>query len=225
MPESLWSQLLDALSPKGAVDRWQRREEQVFRNPPFPLYGLPPSWEGQRFLGGMGWGGMGRDAGLNRLELAHGDPEDPKGTELRVSSSVARGEPELPEELLLRQLAESLWHEVHRPPPELPAERFHEWADARGRGYRRRETPPFTPVRVPVDGEPVAFSYLAEGFACVALGRRGTITITLRGRHLDVAQVELVTIRDVEPYVEGSKSLHQRWRTESEGGGAGSRAR
>ena len=60
MPQSLWSQLLDALSPKGAVDRWRRREEQVFRDPLFPSTGSRPpgkargSWGG---LGGEGWGG------------------------------------------------------------------------------------------------------------------------------------------------------------------------
>lgn len=212
MPESLWGQLLDALSPKAAVDRSRRREERVFRDPPFPFYGLPPSWEGPRFLGGMGWGGMGREAGVNRLELAHGDPEDPRGMELRVSSSVARGEPDLPQELLLRQLAESLWHEVQRPPPDLPAERFHAWAEARERERRRRETPPFSHVEVPVDGEPTRFAYLAEQSSSVAQGRSGHVTITLRARNLDVGQVELVSVRDVEPYIEGSRRLQERWR-------------
>ncbi|MGH2652881.1 MAG: hypothetical protein ACRDHV_00835 [Actinomycetota bacterium] len=207
MPESLWGQLLDALTPKGAVDRSRRREEQVFRDPPFPLYGLPPSWQGPRFLGGMG-----RDAGVTQLELAHGGPDDPSGMELRASSSVARGEPDLPEEFLLRELAESLWHEVHRPPPDLPAERFHAWAESREREYRRRETPPFSQVVIPMDGEPTRFASLAEESTWVALGRTGHVTITLRGRNLDVGQVELVTVRDVEQYIEGSRRLHERWR-------------
>ena len=146
---------------------------------------------------------------MNQLEVAHGNPEDRQGMELRVSSSVARGAPELPRELLLRELAESLWHEAHHPPPDLAAERFHAWAGAREREFRRRETPPFSHVEIPVDGEPTRFAYLAEKSTWVALGRMGYVAITLRGRNLDVSHVELVTVSDVEPYVEGSRRLQE----------------
>jgi hypothetical protein len=40
----------------------------------------------------------------------------------------------------------------------------------------------------------------------------GHVSITLRGRNLDVGEVELVTVRDVEPYIEGSRRLQERWR-------------
>lgn len=219
VPETLSSRLHDALSPKGAVHRWQRRQEQLFRTPPFPLYGLSPSWQGHRFLGGMGGGGMGRDASVNRLELAHGDPS---GSQLRVSSSGGRGEAELPEEFLLQELAEQLWREVHRPPPDLSPDRFHEWLEAEDRERRMGEAPPFGPVEIPVEGEPVRFAYLAQGSGWVALGRRAGVTISLLARNLDVRQVELVTVRDVEPYIEGSRRLHERWEDPPAGGESGS---
>lgn len=210
MPQSLWADLLDALVPKGAGARAMRREEEAFRNAPFPLYGLPPSWEGLRSLGGMGWGGMGKDAGLTMLELRHGDPEDPDGMELRVSSSVSRGERQLPWPVVLRGLAEDLWVERHPPPPDH--ERLRQWGKAREREHRRQESPPFTPVPIPVDGEPVPFDHLSDGPPWVAATRRDGLTITLRARNLSVETIELATVRDVEPYIEGSQHLHERWR-------------
>jgi hypothetical protein len=210
MPQSLWRDLLDALDPKGAGARTMRREEEAFRNAPFPLYGLPPFWAGPRSLGGMGWGGMGKDAGLTELELRHGDPEDPEGTELRISSSVSRGERDLPWALVLRGLAEDLWVEGHPPPSDH--EQLRQWINAREREHRRQETPSFAPVRIPVDDESVSFDHLADGSAWVAVTRRDALAITLRARNLSIEGVELVTVRDVEPYIEGSRQLHERWR-------------
>ena len=73
----LWSGLLDAVDPKGASDRWSRRQEEAFRTAPFPLYGLPPTWRGPRSLGGGDRGGTGKHAAPTELELVHGDLEDP----------------------------------------------------------------------------------------------------------------------------------------------------
>ncbi len=213
--QSLWANLLDALDPRGALARWSRREEEALRAAPFPIYGLPPSWEGPRLLGGMAWGGIGRDVGPTELELAHGDPEDPTGLMLRVSSSLSRGEPDLPLELVRRQLGEWLWQEQKRPPTGLPQEGLREWVRARDREFRRRVIPSFTPVRIPVDGEPVRFDHLPEGRAWVAVGGTDDLTITLRARNLAVEAVELVRVNDVEPYVEGSRRLRERWQKES----------
>lgn len=213
--QSLWANILDALDPKGALARWSRREEEAFRAAPFALYGLPPSWEGSRFLGQWGWGGMGKEVGPTELELAHGDPEDPAGLEFRVSSSLSRREPELPREFVLRQLAEGLWQKQNRPPTGLPPERLHDWVRAREQESRRRDIPPFTPVQIPVDGEPVRFDHHSEGPAWVAVGRTDDVSITLRARNLAVDAVELVRVTDIEPYVEGSRRLREQSRSEA----------
>jgi hypothetical protein len=209
-PQSLSADLLDALDPEGAGARTMRREEEAFRNAPFPLYGLPRSWESPRSLAGMGWGGIGKDAGLTMLELIHGEPEDREGMELRVSSSVPRGQPDLPWPVVLRGLAEDLWVERHPPPQDR--ERLRQWAKAREREHRRQESPPFTPVLIPVDGEPVRFDHLSKGPTWVAVARRQGVTVALRARNLPMNAVELVTVLDVEPYIEGSRHLQERWR-------------
>lgn len=86
----LWLSLLDALDPKGASDRWNRRQEQVFRTAPFPLYGLPRTWRGPRSIGGGAWGGGGRYVTPTELELVHGDLEDAAGAVLRVTVPQSR---------------------------------------------------------------------------------------------------------------------------------------
>lgn len=204
---SLRANLLDALDPKGAGARESRRAEEAFRTAPFPLYGIPLSWEGLRFLGGMGWRGRGKDVVL----LAHGDPEDPAGVQLQVSMSVSGEEPDPPHELVLRELAEDLSWERNRRPTSKSPEQVHEWVQVREQEFRHRAVPPFTPVQIPVDGEPIRFDHLSEGPAWVAAGRRDDVTITLRTRNLAVDAVELITVTDVEPYVEGSRRLRDRW--------------
>lgn len=211
---SLWANIVDALDPQGAGARESRRMEEAFRTSPFSLYGLPPSWEGIRFLGGLGRRGRPSGVVLTELELAHGDPEDRAGVQLRVTSSVPGGEPDLPHELLLRELAEGLWWEVGSPPDGPFSGAFHEWAQAREREFRHREPPPFTPVRITVDGEPIRFDHHSEGAAWVAAGRITDVTITLRTRNLAVDDIELITVTDVEPYVEGSKLLNERWQND-----------
>jgi hypothetical protein len=51
----------------------ERPPEERFANAPFPLYGLPPDWNGGRFLGDVSWGGErpGPDE-TTALTLAHG---------------------------------------------------------------------------------------------------------------------------------------------------------
>ena len=42
------------------------------------------------------------------------------------------------------------------------------------------------------------------------------MTITLRARNLAVDAVELITVTDVEPYVEGNRRLKERWQNDHE---------
>jgi hypothetical protein len=211
-PESLGTRLRDALDPKGASARQDERTAAVVRSPPFPLYGLPDSWHGPRFIGGTGWGGIGREARIESIELAHGDPLDATGPRLGVESSVAH--PRWPRGMVLRDLAVGLWRETEPPPADLPPERFLSWVDARDREIRRRETPPFEPMEISVDGRPFRFDQLSSGASWVAYGMVDDVTLRLSGRNLPAGGVALVTVADAEPYIAGSRLLRERHRHE-----------
>jgi hypothetical protein len=209
----LWSSLLDAVDPKGASDRWNRRQEQAFRTAPFPLYGLPPTWRGPRSLGGGDGGGTGKHAAPTELELVHGDPEDPADAVLRVSVSSELGDREVSRNHLLRRLAEDLWRERDRPPPGLPPERLHEWVRARDREVRSRETPPAELAYVLVEGRPTPFDHISEGTDWAAVGVADDVTITLRARSIAIEAVKLVSLTNVDQYTEGTRRIRDRWRT------------
>jgi hypothetical protein len=210
----LRSSLLDAADPKGASDRWDRRQEEAFRTAPFSLYGLP-TWRGLRSLGGGDWGGTGKHAAPTELELVHGDLENPAGAVLRVSVSSELGTQEGSRDHVLRRLAEDLWRERDRPPPGLPPERLHEWARARDREVRSRETPLAAPVHILVDGRATPFDHLSVGAAWVAVGQADDVTITLRARSIAIEAVDLAKLIDVDAYIEGTRRLRDRWRTQS----------
>jgi hypothetical protein len=200
----LGTQILDALDPVGMFDRLERRQEQVFRDRPFAIYGLGPSWEGPRFIGEVssGWQVGARD--VSELELVHGDVSNPSGTLVRVASSPSSiGEPRDRR----RELAEQLWLEVEPPPPRESPERFIGWEDVVERDHRSRPTPHFRTIELSVDEEPISFSFLLEQNAWVALGYKEDITISITARDIGIEDVRLVTIRDVEPYIEGRRRL------------------
>ena len=62
-----------------------------------------------------------------------------------------------------------------------------------------------------MDGRPVAFRWLAEGRHWVARAELENRTLTLRGRDLPVASVELVRVLDLEPYIQGQRRLQAAW--------------
>jgi hypothetical protein len=194
----------DAVDPMGMFDRLERRQEQVFRDRAFTIYGLDPSWEGPRCIGEVGSTWQVSAGDVIELELVHGDVSHPSGTLVRVASSPSStGEPRDRR----RELAEQLWLEVEPPPARDSPERFIEWEDAREGDRRSRPTPDFEPIELSVDGEPISFSFLREQNAWVALGYKEDITIAIAARDVGIEDVRLVTIRDVEPYIEGRRRL------------------
>jgi hypothetical protein len=58
-------------------------------------------------------------------------------------------------------------------------------------------------VEILVDGEPVTFEVLGDGRRWVAQGEYGDLVVTLEARDLPLAQVRLVRVTDVEPYLGG----------------------
>ena len=192
--------LLYVLKPRRAAEKARQEMEDVFRSPPWSLFGLPVSWQGKRFLGGH----SESDRTINALQLAHGDPRNPDAPQRRVEVSV-REEP-------LPFLAETLWHQA-RPPREglLPTE-FAVWSAKQMIEIRTRPDPDWGHRTILVDGIPVEFNFLGEGQSWVGRGRIGDVVLTLIARNFPFEDAALVKIADVEPYIQGGRDLAEQWR-------------
>ena len=185
--------LLYVLKPHRAAEKARQEMEDVFRHPPWPLFGLPVSWQGKRFLGGH----SESDTTINALQLAHGDPWNPEAPQLRVEVS-GREEP-------LRFLAENLWHQARRAPEGLLPEEFAAWTTKQMIEIETRPDPAWGHRTILVDGMPVEFDFLGEGHSWVGRGRIGNVVLTLTARNFSVEDAALVKITDVEPYIRGSR--------------------
>lgn len=70
-------------------ERLRREQEERFRRAPFPLYGLPPTWEGTRRLGGESYSkDRFRRATIHSLSLVHGSNVEGQGPSLDVETSI-----------------------------------------------------------------------------------------------------------------------------------------
>ena len=205
----LATEVLRVVSPGRAVARDHRQQVERFRAAPFPSYGLPPSWSGPRQLGGReeSWSKGRRRPVTTALSLGHGEPLAEEGPQLRVEVRIYReGDQVLAVRSESRRgLADELWWEA-APAANDPAEHWDQVAAA-----HRRPDPTWSQVRIPVDGRPVAFGWLAEGRHWVARADLEDRTLTLRGRDLPVESVELVRVIDLEPYIQGQRRLEEAW--------------
>ncbi len=194
------TEVVMAVSPERGMARQERQVEAAYRSPPFPLFGLPSSWRGLRFIGE--WGFASRK-GIQSLELNHGHPRHRDGPELRVETSV-EGLEFLPDAELLA-LRHELFHSM--PPPHgLDPHQMRRWHFAREETFQSWRPESRTPF-LPVDGVPVEFNAVLEGQHWIAEGRVGTVTVKIRARAFPIEDVELVTVRDIEPYIEGHRRL------------------
>jgi hypothetical protein len=207
--DELIDELVAVLSPSRQARRRSRRALQRFEAAPFPLYGLPPSWTGARFLGG--WAAQ-RDyrAGVEcttSMQLGHGERLADRGP------------------LLLVEVDANAWPRLD--PPNLAERLAHAGAGVgsatptgprpTGAGTAARAGPAGASpaavgaeagsaverVEIPVDGEPVSFELLADRRHWVAQGERGDLVVTLEARDFPLAQVQLVRVTDLEPYLAG----------------------
>ena len=196
--------LLRALSPKRAQARADRLEAELFAHPPFALYGLRAQWSGLRQIGGAGSSGP-RPRGITSVELLHGDP-GPYGERpsLRVRSSTN-------DDLAhhRRDLEWRLFDQVSRPPPDASGVEMHLWNERRVEERRRRPPPRWSSVRIPVDGEPVAFDLLTERNCWVAVGRAGDVTVDIVAVSWPLDGLGLVRVPDATAYVQGTRQLRE----------------
>lgn len=203
---TLREEIHDAINPRGAPGRRERKHERLIRNCPFPFFGLDSSWTGLRFIGGSSDDGKT----LSTLELAFGDhfSRDPW---LRVGTSTANEGSVFD----LRYWAIELWRRAERPPPDLPSHRWSAWVDRRIDDHLARG-PHWSKVTISVDGSDVEFDWLEDGPDWVARATVGELVLTVEGHRFPVASVRLETVTDVEPYIEGSRRYEDEQRRQHE---------
>jgi hypothetical protein len=181
--------------------RERRRTERCFRTAPFPLYGLPPSWQGGRFLGGGSWHGQGKRQVVTALSLVHGTLVVGKGLTLVVETALP-SEPRggdsfrvLAEEVWsgrAQTVAEALDHLRVRSPdmdPDLDT------------------APPIRARRqLLVNNALVEFDVFSRpAQSWVASGTVGGYRVTLEAQGFRIEGLELVQVTDLEPYIQGTR--------------------
>ncbi|HEV8649717.1 MAG TPA: hypothetical protein VG276_10005 [Actinomycetes bacterium] len=204
----LAGEVLRVVSPGRAMARDHREEVERFRGARFPLHGLPASWSGPRHLGGWEgrWSEGQRQSVTTTLSLDHGEPLAEEGPQLRVEVRVepVQAAQALPVRSKRRRgLAEELWWEA-APAAHDAAEHWDRIA-----AVRSRPDPAWSQVTIRVDGQPVAFQWLAEGRHWVARAELDDRALTLHARDLPVGSVELARVTDLEPYIQGTRRLQE----------------
>jgi hypothetical protein len=194
---------VSAEQSKNRMEAELRRREERFRSAPFPLYGLPESWQGLRCLGGGSWS----ETTVEALSLVHGVPVAGNGPILAVETSTSGavgGD-------AFEMLAQDLW----RWPGSTVQEVLEEWkASSRGQrllkdllehapdpGLPSRSTASFR-----VQDRIVDFATLQRQGRWVARAEVDGFVVRLDAHDFPMQGVELVRIDDVEPYVNGSRA-------------------
>jgi hypothetical protein len=192
------------LSPRqGARYRKTRLRETVrlFERSPFPLFGLPPSWAGERWFAGSSGGGHSPTDTIEALLLGH-RPLLTESARLVVKSEapgLAQGRDEL------QCIAEIRWHGgVAR--IEEAVERYR--ADWRVPEDKDVEMPVESEADIKVDGSPVRFRILRRTDSWLAFTKLSDVWITTESSGgFEVDGVELATVRDLQPYIEGTRAV------------------
>jgi hypothetical protein len=184
---------------KAARDR--RRMEARFRRAPFPLYGLPSSWEAGRFLGGAGWGGVRGRVRTHHLSLVHGVLIEGEGPILVVETA-------LPEEPggggPLRILGEDLWRGRANDVPGAMELLRRRWV-GHPHVAELSPLPSRTKHVISVEARAEAFDVLSQPDRWVARARVKGFDVTLEGVEFPPEGVSLVRITDITPYILGTR--------------------
>jgi hypothetical protein len=185
--------------------RHERKMLQAFRNPPMPLLGLPEDWLGIRLIGGWGMSGKA----VTQLELAHRPILDIESPELRVE--VARG----------RHAIEDSREGVQF---EIAGAIRRQAAKDSGRANLPEDDEELVPaadlvwgkVTISIEDASVPFEVTRWDRSWAAIGSWEDAVVTLRGTMFPAEDVKLAVIRDVEPYLEGSRQMQAWWRQQAE---------
>lgn len=192
-------------SEQGPVAQWlagrrsarqlrNRRAErhQVIRRRSFPVHGLDGRWTGSRWIGG--WGGPNRD--VDHIDLAHGNPHDHSAPLVRITTwRLSPRSAELTVAHAAQNLAEHLWRDAGAP-HDLVRSTF--TSDDPTIAWSERE--------LSIDQRATAFRSLAQPPHWVALARIESSLITIEARRIEPDKVALVTVENIEPYLEDPPS-------------------
>ena len=164
------------------------------------MYGLPPAWQGERDTGGVGvsWPGQGwrsilpgRRGRVDRLALVHRSTD---GASLTVSSHRAAVSARFIDAIALDALFAPADPQLHSAqttgsaPRDLPVR-------------PRRNNPDWQQATISVDAQPVRFRTLADGNDWVAVAPLGEIYLTVHASRFPLADLSLVRVSDVQPYL------------------------
>lgn len=184
------------------LDEDQHRIEERFLASQLPRYGLPPSFQGLRMAGVYRTVASGRsardvDTVTVQLELIHGDPLETPLRSLIVATSRNPQPPQQPTPL--RHL---LWERVVAEHAAIQSRRR-----LFGPSVPKRETVGGSErlLAVPIDQVPQDFTVIEEGVVQAAELNLRDHRITLRAHRWPIEDVELVTITELVPYLEGRR--------------------
>jgi hypothetical protein len=170
---------------------------------PVPFYGLPSAFQGPRTIerhriAAMGWAARGLDTDTVHYQLIHGSRQERPLRFLVVATSK---HPEPPRQQT--PLRHFLWERVVT---DMVAMRRGRWRVARLSTPKREEVGGAErPVVVPIDGAPRTFTLIEAGQAQVAELNLPDHRILLQAHRWPIEGIELVTVTDLTPYLEGRR--------------------
>lgn len=168
-------------------DDHRARQADILGRRTFPIFGLDQRWDGLRWAGG--WGTSGDE--ITHIGLAHGDPYDPTAPLVRIGTWLLAGPmAAMTVGNVAQGLARHLWDEGAAP---------HDLVRRTWTSDDPTET--WSTLELAVDAASVAFRTLGSGASWVALATIGNTLVAIEARHIEPANVGLVTIDDVEPYL------------------------
>ena len=175
--------------------------EQAFQTARLPLYGLAPSTPCRRFL--ASWGRSGEIT--HSLALGHLPSDGSLERQLRVE--VKRADESLP--VLKAELARGLWQRANLPlVPRNDLHALREVMDQAERDFETKSQLRWEPVALTIDGESVTAEKAQVETHWVAILKHDHTLLVITGETWPDDGLELVTIKDVDPYIAGSR-LHR----------------
>lgn len=168
------------------------QREALYRRAPFPLYGLPPSFEGPRAFGESA---VTEEDGYETVEylgLAHGSQRD-DAPHLDVITATVEGAPDT-----LDALAAGVG--VTLVPGSRPGAMTEALVESHGRVHRITRD-------LLVDGQPVEASGFEVDRYWVLQARVGDQVVTAAATSWPTEDLTLVRVPNLDSYIEGSRQL------------------
>lgn len=180
----------------------EREDQEDLRASPVPFYGLPPAFQGPRTveryrIAAGGWGFRDLDRDTAHYRLIHGSRQERPLQFLIVATSKHPEPPRQP-----TPLRRFLWESVVM---EMVASRGRpRWRVGRASLPKREDAGgPERPIVVPIDGAPRTFTLIETGEAQVAELNLPDNRIIVQAHRWPIEDIELVTVTDLSPYLEG----------------------